>query len=180
MAVDLTIVSMKKYEYIATGGETSITTDLLIGKTILSVEKDGVGYTKIIITGTPTDKHVLYTNSTGTISFASELTAGEYILVLYEDNGNVCFPVAIQSGFTLPDAVAGFAYSASFYVSGSKDFSISSIVKPSWANVDAGSHFYFLSSLESIYFRLIIAAKDAISGRFRCTIEKIISGLILK
>ena len=125
---------MKKLEYIATGGETGFSDPLLVGKTILSIEKDGVGFTKIVSTA-PIYKHIQYINSTGTINFASILIAGEYILVLYQDKGDVCFPVAIQSGFTLPDAIAGFSYNASFFISGTIPASISALVKPAWMTV---------------------------------------------
>jgi hypothetical protein len=140
---------MKKYEYIATGGETGFTDPILIGKTILSVEKDGVGFTKII-SGAPTDKHVQYLNYTGTINFKSALTPGEYILVLYQDNGDVCFPVDLQTGFTLPDGVAGFPYSASFYVVGTAPFTMSAPVKPSWLSVTLSSNLITFSGTPAI------------------------------
>jgi hypothetical protein len=121
---------MKKLEYTATGGEQDVTSTLLIGKTILSVLKDGIGYTKIVTT-TPGEKEVQYINYKGQIVFPVQLTPGESILVLYQDNGNVCFPVTIPD-FSLPDAVAGMPYSASFFIGGSKNFSIASISKPTW------------------------------------------------
>jgi hypothetical protein len=125
---------MKKLEYTATGGEQDITSTLLIGKTILSVLKDGIGYTKIVTT-TPTGNQVQYINYLGQIVFPVQLTPGESLLVLYQDNGNVCFPVTIPD-FSLPDAVAGMPYSASFFIGGSKGFTIASIEKPSWMFID--------------------------------------------
>lgn len=141
---------MKKLEYFAAGGETNFSNPLLIGKTILSVEKDGIGYTKIITTGAPTDKHILYTNYTGTLSFASQMTPGEYVLVLYQDNGSVCFPTTIQSGFTLPDATAALPYNASFFINGTLPFSISSIIKPSWLTVTLSGNQVIFSGTPSI------------------------------
>jgi len=127
---------VKKLEYIASGGESGFMSPLLIGKRILSVMKDGVGMSKIV-TSAPIDKQAQYINSTGGINFFSSLAPLEDVIVLYDDEADVCFPVAVQSGFTLPDAVCGQAYNASFFVSGTPTFNIASIVKTncSWLSV---------------------------------------------
>lgn len=139
---------MKKLEYTAIGGEFSFTSSALIGKTILSVQKDGVGYSRIVTT-TPTDKQVQYINSTGQIGFFTALTPFEPVVVLYQDNGDVCFPVALQSG-QLPDANAGEAYNASFFISGTGPYSIGSIVKPLWMTVTLTSNQVVFSGTPAI------------------------------
>jgi hypothetical protein len=135
---------MKKLEYTATGGETGFTSDLLIGKTILSVLKDGVGYTKIV-SAIPTDKEVQYL-TTGMIGFSQPLTPGEPVLVLYQDNGNVCFPVSVSG--TLPDAVAGVPYSASLFINGTAPYSI--VPTPSWITITLTSNQVVFSGTPSI------------------------------
>jgi hypothetical protein len=75
-----------KIEYMAAGGETAFTDPLLIGKTlsqILHVHRD-VNALEPIEVGTPTDKQVKLISGTGTMSFASELSEGEFILILYK------------------------------------------------------------------------------------------------
>lgn len=124
---------MKKLEYIATGGEQGFIDPLLIGRRILSVMKDGVGMSKIV-TGTPAEKQAQYINSTGAINFASKLNPLEDVIVLYDDQGDVCFPVVIPT-FTLPDAKAGQSYSASFFITGTGQFTMSNLVKPAWLTI---------------------------------------------
>jgi len=112
---------MKKLEYIAIGGEYGFTNPLLIGRRILSVMRDGVGMSKIV-TEAPQDKQAQYLISTGGINFKSSLSENEDVIVLYADAEDVCFPVSVQDGFILPEAIAGFAYNASFIVNGSGSF----------------------------------------------------------
>jgi hypothetical protein len=75
-----------KIEYTASGGEETITDSDLVGKTltqILHVHRD-VNALEPIDVGTPTDKQVKFISGTGTMSFASELLEGEFILILYK------------------------------------------------------------------------------------------------
>jgi predicted secreted protein len=88
------IVSVvKRYEYTGTGGESSFTAATLIGKTILAVHKDGIGSSKMIVTGSPADKQVRLTGayvsdkevllSGGDFAFAVPFEVGEEAYVLY-------------------------------------------------------------------------------------------------
>jgi hypothetical protein len=75
-----------KIEYTATGGETTITDSLLVGKTkdeILHVHRDA-GILEVIDVGTPTDRQVKIIAGTGTMSFLTALSAGEFVLILYK------------------------------------------------------------------------------------------------
>ena len=65
---------------------TSFAVASLIGKDILEVVKDGIGFCKIITSGTPVSKEVKYTSSTGTFEFAIPFDSGEESpYVLYQD-----------------------------------------------------------------------------------------------
>ncbi len=69
----------------ASGGETSFTIALLIGKDVLAVHKDGIGNCAIITTGSPVDKQVLYESTTGTFTWYVEFEPGETYYILYQD-----------------------------------------------------------------------------------------------
>lgn len=73
-----------RLEYTATGGETGFTNTNLNIKSILMVTKDGVEYSPIILSGSPTGKEVLYISATGGIVFPMELEPGEEVAVLYQ------------------------------------------------------------------------------------------------
>lgn len=79
------INKMKRLEYTGVGGEVSFTNSLLIGKDIQVVEKDGIGNSKIILTGTPVGKEVLFTSATGTLEWAIPFEIGEEAWVNYQD-----------------------------------------------------------------------------------------------
>lgn len=140
---------MKKIEYIAIGGEFGFVNPLLIGRRILSVMRDGVGMSKIVIAA-PQDKQAQYLISTGGIYFKSPLSENEDVIVLYADSDNVCFPVTIQSGYFMPVGVVGFAYLSSFYVNGTSPFTLSSIVKPSWMTITLSSNLITFSGTPAI------------------------------
>lgn len=75
-----------KIEYPAVGGETTITDSALVGKTkeeILHVHRDA-NILEVIDVGTPTDRQVKLITGTGTLSFLTEFSAGEFILILYK------------------------------------------------------------------------------------------------
>jgi len=76
---------VKREPLTGVGGENTITKPALIGKDILEVVKDGLGYAKIILTGTPIGKEVKYTSSTGSFEFAQQWEPGEEGYVLYQD-----------------------------------------------------------------------------------------------
>lgn len=75
-----------KIEYTAAGGETTIQYDELIGKTkeeILHVHRDAV-ILETIDVGTPTDRQVKLISASGTMSFLTELSATEFVVILYK------------------------------------------------------------------------------------------------
>lgn len=75
-----------RLEYTGVGGEDSFTDALLIGKTAIAVFRDGIEQSKLLLTGTPINKEVLFTPSTGTLTFTAgnPLATGEEIAVLYQ------------------------------------------------------------------------------------------------
>ena len=80
----LNAATTRKFEYIATGGETNFTDISLINKIIIGVFR--LQPYKVISTGTPANQQVLYNSTTGSFSFKSDnpLAAGEYILIIYQ------------------------------------------------------------------------------------------------
>ena len=74
-----------RYEYTGVGGETTITVPTIIGKYILVVNKDGLGNSKIITTGTPVAKEVKYTTATGVFEWAIPFEAGEQAYIIYRE-----------------------------------------------------------------------------------------------
>lgn len=140
---------MKKYEYIAIGGETSITSETIIGKRILSVMCDGSGCSPIVTTMPVTDKSVSYDNYAGTIFFPFILEALSDVVILYDDDPSVCFKVSLPV-FSLPDIIAGNEYSASFYIKGTKPFTLTSIIKPSWMAITLSDDKVIFSGTPSI------------------------------
>jgi hypothetical protein len=107
---------MKRIEYTGAGGEYFFTNSLLIGKDILSVKKDGIGCSRIVQGVDPVAKQARYFNALGRMWFAFPFEPGEMGIVLYQDATDVCFEVTIEPGSGLPNAFAGFPYSASFLV----------------------------------------------------------------
>ena len=75
--------NVQVYEYTATGGETSISDALLVGRSIKWVDRDDSNQ-KVITVGTPSVREVKYVSASGQFEFSSALNAGEYIKVLYE------------------------------------------------------------------------------------------------
>lgn len=76
---------VKRYEYTATGGETSFSAAALQGKDIVAVALDGIMRSKIITAGTPTDQEAKYVSGTGAIIFPMALDADMEAIVLYQD-----------------------------------------------------------------------------------------------
>ncbi len=78
---------VKRFEYTAVGGQNFFTSALLNGKDVLLVDIDGVGYSKIITSGTPVEKEAKYTSSggLGRIQVPPTIPAGTECYVLYQD-----------------------------------------------------------------------------------------------
>lgn len=74
-----------RYEYTAAGGETFFDASDLINVEILDVNRDGIGYSPIITTGTPIAKEAKYTGGSGRITFPSALEPDEEVFVLYQE-----------------------------------------------------------------------------------------------
>lgn len=74
-----------RYDFTATGGETSVTIPLLVGKDILDVNRDGISNAAIITSGSPVDKQCKYVSIDGIFEWLYELNAGEAVFILYQD-----------------------------------------------------------------------------------------------
>jgi len=77
-----------RYEYTATGGESTITNTALIDRRILVVSKDGISFGPIITSGTPVNKEVLYNSGTGALTFPIAMDVDEEVFILYQINNN--------------------------------------------------------------------------------------------
>jgi hypothetical protein len=67
----------------ASGGETQFTFTTLIGRTVVSVARDGQEY--YLVGGTPSiDKEARFDSTTGTIFFDQPFNIGEQLIVLYQ------------------------------------------------------------------------------------------------
>lgn len=75
---------MERLEYTGTGGEFSFTDPLLVGKEVLSIHKDGLGFSKIITSGTPINKEAKFDSTAGTIEFGVPFEPTEEAFVLYQ------------------------------------------------------------------------------------------------
>lgn len=75
---------VNRYEFTADGGETAIVSSLLANRDIVEVVKDGIGYARIITSGTPVNKEVLWTKETGRLDFAFGFEPGEVAYILYQ------------------------------------------------------------------------------------------------
>jgi len=70
-------------QYIATGGQTSITWTDMIGKTCLYVSRGGVDVQNIFTSGTPTGNDVMWNSVSGVLTFGTALTANEFVRALF-------------------------------------------------------------------------------------------------
>lgn len=85
--------NVHRFQYTAVGGETVVTTvkDMngnnlsLIGKTLLGYWKDGTGFSKLITSGTPTDKEVKFDSTTGGITVQMDYMPGEEVFGFYRN-----------------------------------------------------------------------------------------------
>lgn len=75
-----------RLEYTGVGGEDSFTAALLVGKTAIAIFRDGLEQSKLLLTGTPINKEVLFDGTTGTLTFdaGNPLATGEEVAVLYQ------------------------------------------------------------------------------------------------
>lgn len=73
-----------RLEYSGIGGEAGFTDTNLVTKKVIDVTKDGISFSEIITSGTPTEKQVLYLAGTGAITFDINLEPGEQVAVLYQ------------------------------------------------------------------------------------------------
>lgn len=75
-----------RLEYTGVGGEDSFTDALLVGKTAIAIFRDGIEQSKLLLTGTPINKEVLFDATTGTLTFdaGNPLATGEEVAVLYQ------------------------------------------------------------------------------------------------
>lgn len=72
--------------FTAGGLEVGWTDTELINKRVVLVSKDGVSFSEILTSGTPTNKQVLYNSSTGTLTFAIPFEPNEKGFALYQQN----------------------------------------------------------------------------------------------
>ncbi len=73
-----------RLEYTGVGSEVGFTDSQLINKRVLAVFNDGIEFSEIITSGTPTAKQVKYTSATGAIEFAIPLEPDQEVAVLYQ------------------------------------------------------------------------------------------------
>lgn len=87
------VSSVNRFQYTGIAGETSFTavTDIngspinLTGKKVLGLEVDGVGFSKMITSGTPTDKQFKFVSATGTLEVPVPLDAGIEVFGYYRN-----------------------------------------------------------------------------------------------
>jgi predicted secreted protein len=74
------------YQYIASGGETTVTFAGAINLTCLSVTRGGLEVRTILTSGTPTDENVTFNSSTGVLTFASAraLESDEFVRAIFK------------------------------------------------------------------------------------------------
>jgi hypothetical protein len=73
-----------RYEFSTTLNQTSLTDTILIGKTILEFNMDGLGSGKITFSGTPLGTEVKYTPASGRFDWAIPSEEGEQGYILYQ------------------------------------------------------------------------------------------------
>jgi SPP1 family predicted phage head-tail adaptor len=65
-------------------GSTNVVFTQLIGKRLLTVHYDGIGFGSIITVGTPTAKQVLFNSATGTLTTAMPIEPDQTVYVLWQ------------------------------------------------------------------------------------------------
>jgi len=76
--------AVTRLEYTGIGGEYSFTDSSLIGKDVVIINKDGIGNSKIILSGTPINKEAKFDSTTGTITWGIPFEPGEEAYVIYQ------------------------------------------------------------------------------------------------
>ena len=65
-------------------GSNSVSNAVLIGRELLEVSVDGIGRSKLLLSGTPQDKEVVYDAAVGSLLFNENIDIGTQIIVLYQ------------------------------------------------------------------------------------------------
>lgn len=78
------VPKMNRLEYTGVGGEVSFTNAILIGVDVVAINKDGIGNSKIILSGTPLNKEAKFDTVTGTITWAIPFEEFEEAYILYQ------------------------------------------------------------------------------------------------
>lgn len=81
-ADDVTIYNVQTYNYTGVSHETVWTNSALIGKTIIGAFKDGIEF-KVITSGIPTGKQVLFDSTTGQFTWSVQYEPGENTLIQF-------------------------------------------------------------------------------------------------
>lgn len=138
---------MKKLEILGTAGQLIVASTEIYSKRMVVVQKDGIGFSKIVFAGTPINKEVKYSSGggIGSITFPNPLVQGEPVLVLYEDAVQGCMVPVIQSGIVLPDGIINQPYNTSFAVSGTQPFTSGGEVLPAGLSVSISNGFITIS-----------------------------------
>ena len=82
IVIESSNVSM--YQYIATGGETTVTFAGAISSTCLTVTRGGLEVRTILTSGVPTGENVTFNSSTGVLTFARALEADEFVRAIFK------------------------------------------------------------------------------------------------
>jgi hypothetical protein len=72
------------YQYIASGGETTVTFAGAISSTCLTVTRGGLEVRTILTSGAPTGENVTFNSSTGVLTFARALEADEFVRSIFK------------------------------------------------------------------------------------------------
>jgi predicted secreted protein len=70
-------------EYVATGGETTVTFIAMVGRNCVYVSRGGIDVREIITAGSPSSEQVLWNTNTGVLTFGRALEADEFIRGLF-------------------------------------------------------------------------------------------------
>ena len=126
----------------------------LIGTTVLAVLKDGIGYTKVLVTNDfqapmPTGTHARFNPTLGTIALPTLFEPGEVMVVLYQPNPTPC-QAPYFSPILLLAAVPNAYYSAMMPLNGFAPFIFSSVTKPAWMDISISGSYIVFSGTPSL------------------------------
>ncbi len=76
--------NVQAWDYIASGGEITISDPILIGNEVIDIRRNGIGL-EVIFLGIPNSNQVLFEDTLGQLTFGMALGIDEYILVIYID-----------------------------------------------------------------------------------------------